>query len=303
METGISSVRNFIVGALVGVTSMLPGISGAVIAVCFGIYERLVGDIACLRKVWKKEFFFLAAVALGILFGMFLAAFALDFLLENYRLIAIFLSAGLIAGQLPMLYRHAGALSRMTPMNIAALAIGLGIMIVIFALSLTGGIDASGTSEEELLSKGVLSYGYMIVIGLIMAISKLMPGISGATVLLAIGLMDPLTSGMTGMNLTLLLTVGAGLVIGVLVFSKAVNHALVNWRRSTYLLIFGLTAGSLLVLLYDGYSLGSWTQDCAVAALTFAVGVIISLILVKIGDRCKPCEEEKEDKACGSLDG
>ncbi|MDR3282256.1 MAG: DUF368 domain-containing protein [Candidatus Methanoplasma sp.] len=286
METGLSSAKNFIVGTLVGVTSMLPGISGAVLAVCFGIYERLIGDIAHLREAWRRDFFFLAAVALGVLFGMFLAAFALDFLLENYRLVAVFLSAGLILGQLPMLYGHADTFSKMTSRNAIALAVGLGIMVAIFALTVTGNVDASGTSEEELMSKGMLSYGYMIVIGLIMAVSKLIPGISGATVLLAIGLMDPLTSGMTEMNPTLLLTVGAGLVAGVLAFSKAVNYALVNWHRSTYMLIVGLTAGSLLVLFYDGCSLGSWTQDLFVAALAFAVGTVISLMLVRIGDRC-----------------
>ncbi|MDR1404867.1 MAG: DUF368 domain-containing protein [Candidatus Methanoplasma sp.] len=294
MKSGLSAAKNFIVGALVGITSMLPGISGAVLAVCFGMYERLIGDIAHLRRVWRKEFLFLAMVGLGILAGMFLAAFALDFLLEKHRLIAIFLSAGLIVGQTPMLYRRSGTLGNMGSSNWAALVIGAGIAVVFLILNINSNAG-SAMSVDELMSKGLMSYLYMIFIGLILAIAKLIPGISGATVLLAIGLMDPLTSGMTHFDMKLLMCVGFGLIVGMLIFSKAVDHALKNWNRSTYILILGLTVGSTAIILYDGAVLVSGAADAATAAVTFAIGLIASLLMVWIGDRTAERKDSRPD--------
>ena len=142
MKDRLSAAKNLIVGTLIGVTSMLPGISGAVLAVCFGIYERLIGDIANLRNTWRKEFTFLAMVAIGILLGMFIAAFALDFLLENHRIVAIFLSAGLIIGQIPMLYTCAGTFGNMGPSKWAALVAGLGIAIVFLIFNISGNAES-----------------------------------------------------------------------------------------------------------------------------------------------------------------
>jgi putative membrane protein len=285
VKVGLSAVRDFIVGLLVGVVSMLPGISGAVLAVCFGVYERLIADLADLRHTWRKEFFFLAMVALGILAGMFGLAFILDYLLENHRMATIFFSIGLILGQLPMLYGKSGTFKKMSAANSAALIIGIAAMAAVLIMNMAGLLDTSGT--KEIPTEGISAFVYMIVVGLIMAISKLVPGISGATILLVLGLMDPLTKGMTGFDLPLILSVGLGLIGGVLIFSKLVNYVLVNHNRSTYLLILGLTIGSTVVVFYDGTLLLETVSDIGIGAVLFVVGIIVSLLLVRIGEKSR----------------
>jgi putative membrane protein len=284
VKVGLSAVRDFIVGALVGIVSMLPGISGAVLAVCFGVYERLIADIADLRHTWKREFLFLAMVALGILGGMFGAAFVLEYLLENYRMATIFFSIGLIVGQLPMLYGKSGTFRGLSFTNTAALVIGITLMAAVLIMNLLGLLDTSGTSGE-IPTEGASAFLYMIAVGLVMAISKLVPGISGATVLLVLGLMDPLTEGMTGFDMPLILSVGVGLVGGILIFSKLVNYVLVNYNRSTYLLILGLTIGSTAVIFYDGTLLLDTLSDIGTGVAMFIVGIVISLWLVRVGKR------------------
>lgn len=268
--------------------SMLPGISGAILAVCFKVYERAIHDIAHVREVFRAEFWFLAAIGAGILAGMFAGALALDFFLENYRMMTIFAAAGLILGQLPMLHRESGGLRGASAGNAAALSLGLLLAAFLLALNVAGIVDTSGgSSDRDLMSDGAASYGYMIAIGLIMAVSKLVPGISGATVLLAMGLMDPLTKGVAGFDMPLLAAFGLGLVGGILLFSKAVDFALARCRRSTYMLILGLTVGSLFLIAYDGVGLAGGASDLAVGAIAAAAGAAVSLWMAWIGDRAK----------------
>ncbi|MDR2846241.1 MAG: DUF368 domain-containing protein, partial [Candidatus Methanoplasma sp.] len=116
------------------------------------------------------------------------------------------------------------------------------------------------------------------------------PGISGATVLLVLGLMDPLTEGMTGFDMPLILSVGIGLIGGILIFSKLVNYVLVNYNRSTYLLILGLTIGSTAVIFYDGTLLLDTLLDTGMGATMFIIGIVVSLWLVRVGRRSRSIE-------------
>ena len=56
MASAASQIKRFVIGSIVGIASMLPGVSGAVIAVCFGIYERLIEDLANLKDRIRSDF-------------------------------------------------------------------------------------------------------------------------------------------------------------------------------------------------------------------------------------------------------
>ena len=69
-----SDMRNFLVGAFIGTLSILPGTSGGVAAVVFGVYERLIRDIADIFNKIKTDFRFLLAIGTGLLVGVLLTA-------------------------------------------------------------------------------------------------------------------------------------------------------------------------------------------------------------------------------------
>ena len=61
-------------GTLVGIGAILPGLSGGVLAVIFGIYEPLLKFLADIRKDFVKNVLFLIPVVIGVAFGIFLFA-------------------------------------------------------------------------------------------------------------------------------------------------------------------------------------------------------------------------------------
>lgn len=268
-------VWNLLIGGLVGIASMLPGVSGAVIAVCFGIYERLIADLADFVKMIRKDFAFILLVGIGIVIGMLGISFGIDWLMDNYYAASLLFFLGLIGGQIPMLYRCTKPEEPSTKYNVAALVIGVAIMLVFVFIGNNGDVD---------IGHDALSLACMVGVGVIFAISKIAPGISGSTVLLALGLYHPLTTALTEFDMTLLIPVGIGLLIGLFGFAKIMNNAMKNHRKSSYFAILGLTLGSLVLIFVDAMANYSGTADLIGGMFALVAGILVSLLFVKIGN-------------------
>ncbi len=275
MVSTIEHIKRFFVGIIVGIASMLPGVSGGVIAVCFGIYERLVSDLADLRHRIKTDFYFLLIIGLGILVGMFLIAFGLEYLMDTYMVIALFFFVGLIVGQMPELWKITKPKTeKLDSYNILAAVIGFLIMIAILFM---------GVANDVVLGHDVASYLSLIFVGVIIAVSKLAPGISGSTIILALGLYHPLMKAITDLDWALIIPLMFGLIIGLLAFAKFINYALNSHKTSTYCMIIGLTVGSILVILDYAYVDISSYLDVIGGMVSLLLGIGLSLLFVKIG--------------------
>ena len=101
----VKAVKDFLVGALVGIMSMMPGASGGIIAVIFGIYERLIADIANIRGKLLKDLRFIVPLGLGVVVGLLVCAVGIDALLQNWEIPLMFFFAALIVFQIPDIYR------------------------------------------------------------------------------------------------------------------------------------------------------------------------------------------------------
>lgn len=275
MGVSLASIKQFIVGILVGIASMLPGVSGAVVAVCFGVYERLIADLADISHKLRSDLPFILILGFGILAGMMVIAFGLKYASDNYATLLMFFFVGLIAGQIPQLYNLTSAPEPLNITNILAFIIGFVIM---------GSFLFLGTGSDQTLSHDLITVVYMLIIGIILAVSKIAPGISGSTILLVLGLYYPLINVMTSLDMILLIPVGIGLIIGILGFSKVMNYFLNYHRRSTYLIILGLTVGSLLVVISLAMNDLFTTMDIITGIIVTVIGVIVSLAFVKLGE-------------------
>ena len=285
MGNTLTAVKRFFIGVLVGIVSTVPGVSGAVLAVCFGIYERLVRDIADLRQWIKKDFGFLMVVGAGLAVGIIVSFKGLDWVLENYLIASMMLFTGMIIGQLPELWKYTEPQIRPSAANIVAFIVGIIIMILFL-------IVAMYQAEEIVLSHDLISCLFMIIIGVIFSISHLAPGISGATVLLAIGLYPPLIHTIADLDIVLMVPLVIGIVIGLIGFAKVVHYALSRYRKTTYMLILGLTVGSILVILREVIAADPSATDLLLGLAALVLGIIISVMFSKIGRRASAEQTE-----------
>ena len=258
-------LKDVLVGTLVGIVSMLPGASGATIAVIFGIYERLISDLAEIRERLFKDLRFIIPVGIGIVFGLFVCAFGLKALMDQWEVPMMFFFAALILAQVPDVRSLGDDGQPMTAYNWAALVIGFAVMLVFLWISLSGnGVDRT-----------VDGFAVWLLVGIILAVSKLAPGVSGSTILLALGLFTPFMDAMTAFDMSALIPGGIGLLIGVLVFARVVDYFIRNHRKSTYMVILGLTVGSIVTVSIEAAT----KLDGTTVILQSIVGIVIGLVL------------------------
>lgn len=282
----LKSIKDMLVGALIGIVSMLPGASGSTVAVIFGIYERLIADLASIRYKLLKDLKFIIPLALGILIGMFICAVGLDWLTSNWEVPMMFFFAALIIIQIPDIVRLGNDGQPITRNNVIAFVIGFAIMFAFFFIGQLGGKDADGDNSVIL----------MFFAGIILAVSKLAPGISGSTVLLALGLFNPFMKAFKNLDMVYLLPILLGLVIGILVFARIVDHCMRNYKKSTYSAIIGLTGGSVITVSLEGL-IDATTNDIIGIIIAIIAGLVLGYMLSKIA--AKYAEETVSETPTG----
>lgn len=261
----IEYLKNIVIGAFTGFFMMMPGASGATMAVVFGIYERLIRDISKLSKYLVEDIRFLLTLGIGAIIGVLACAKGLDFLIDDYEIPLMFMFAMLILVQIPDIWKQTNDGEKLTSSNIIAMAAGFAIMILVLIIGQLG--------MEQSDSAGVL---VMLFAGMIYAVCAISPGISGSTILLALGLFTPVIDSLGNLELKTILPLAVGAVISVILFAKFINHCVNSYRKSTYCVILGLTAGSIVTVIGNALLSMDGEDDILVQCVVFAIiGLII----------------------------
>jgi putative membrane protein len=285
MGSVVSSVKELLIGIVAGIASMLPGISGATVCVAFGIYERLIRDVANLRTYLRKDFLFIFLLAFGVVLGTVLAAKVLNVLIDDYPAECLLFFAGLIVGQIPMLCVTAGLRdgNRTSVTEWAAFAVGIGIMIAMVAIDflMDGGNDVVvGTDPVGCV--------ILFLIGMIVVVSMLLPGLSHSTLLVAIGYFAAFTEIVGDLKVVELGIIALGGIVAMLLFSKVLHRALTYHHKVTMFLILGLTIGSVVSVLVFSADYFTSIIHIAACAVLFVIGFFVSYSFMK------PVEELEE---------
>ena len=274
------SLKNAFIGLLMGIFMMMPGASGATISVVFGIYERLIRDISKLTRYLREDFWFLLTVGIGGVAGVLLCAKGLDFLIGEYEIPLMFFFGALILVQIPDIWKQGDDRERLTAYNILGIIVGFAIMMVVLYFGLN--------MPEQTESPGPV---LMFLTGMLYAVCAVSPGISGSTLLLALGLFTGLVDSLSDIHLSTFLPLVLGAVVGVLLFAKIVDRCLTDHKKSTFCVIVGLTAGSVVTVIteaalkMDG---DDGTLGCVLGIiLGLAAGYCIHMLTAKLSDAGK----------------
>ena len=281
MKSAYTAVKNFITFIIIGIGSMLPGLSGATLAVVFGVYERLIRDLAKLRKYLIEDIKFIVLVILGFAIGTLICAKVLNHALEDYPVECLMFFIGLIIGQIPLLARTVNQDAKTERKGLygsdCIIAFAVGLAITLFMIVL----DTIGEVGEANVEHNAMGFIIMIGVGVIFAISAILPGLSHSTVLLVLGLMSTFTAAISDLDFFLLVPILLGLLAGALGFSKVIHKALENHHLVTMMGILGLTIGSVAVITW--YVIKSFTvTDFLIGLVCLAAGLVLSLISMQM---------------------
>jgi len=234
----------FFKGMAMGIADSVPGVSGGTIAVMAGIYEELINSLKNLHPLtvpvlWQQgpaAFWaringtFLLVLLAGILTSLFVAANTVLYLLDaHYPLIMAFF-CGLVLASTWFLIRETGQWGGKS-LLFALLGAGLALVIS-FANPLTGNT----------------SLIYLFCCGMVAICAMILPGISGAFVLLLLGAYDYVLSALRGLQIDVIVVFATGCAIGILSFSHVLSWTFRHYRGQTYAFLTGMLAASVVVL-------------------------------------------------------
>lgn len=270
-ETGL---KNFIIrlfkGIAIGIGAILPGLSGGVLAVIFGIYEPAIKFLGNLRhKFWKNILYFIPA-GIGLLLGIFLFSTVVEKAFSNYLAVFACLFIGFVFGTVPSLYKTAGKKGRTKSDYIVLILVSI-LLIAIMVLGQKFTINVEGSILVWLLSGALVGLGFIV------------PGLSPSNFLIYFGLYDKMAAGISVIDFKVLIPLVLGGVISILLLSKFVNYLLKKIYSKVHHTILGLVLGSSIaifptVIIPSFIELSKNTEQKTMIFL-----IIVSIVLFVIG--------------------
>ena len=254
-------------GTLIGLGAVLPGISGGVLCVVFGIYKTIMELLAAPFKNLKTHVPKLLPYVLGAVIGFLGIANLLSFLLDKYPAPSVCLFVGLIGGMLPSLFREAGEQGRN---KVSFLSMGIA-MVLVFALLISLKLFSVEIAPNFL---------WYVFCGGCLALSVIAPGMSFSTLLMPLGLYEPFVAGIGHLDFSVLIPGGIGGLATVLLFAKAVNFLFEKYYSVAFHAIIGIViAATVMIIPFSGFAVS--LTACIVNLVCVAVGVVASLLLDK----------------------
>lgn len=290
MELKYKSIKDVLisifVGFSIGLSVIVPGISGSAIAMIMKVYDKLMYAFSNIFKKFKLCVVFLIPILVGIVAGFGLGVILVKILLEAFPFITICFFVGLMIGTYPILFKEIKG-EELKVNKILLFVAGVIIPLIFSAISLLSGADNS------LASLNPLHYLLFFVLGILISLTQLIPGLSATVLLMIFGyyssLMENIGFELLG-NLELLLVYVAlfvGFVVGTLLFSKIINRLLETQRKPFFFVICGLSVGSVVsvflgndcMAIYKSWTTNAMITDILVGVAFLLIGFVASFSL------------------------
>ncbi|MGN1369196.1 MAG: DUF368 domain-containing protein [Aristaeellaceae bacterium] len=284
-------------GALIGAGAVLPGISGGVLAVLFGLYKPLMLFLANPRDATKARLRELWPVLLGAVMGYVGIARGLGDLLEGrLRTQSLAVFVGMTLGMLPSLFSEAGERGRNRH----------SWMAFALALAMASGMLVAADTAKSMITPG---FGWNMFCGAALALSIIAPGMSTSVILMPLRvettemvqgvaqsrIIDLYTHTMNAIkhfDIAALTAVMLGMVVTLMLLTKAVGWLM---EKHYSVMFHGIVA---IVIASTAFVFKGLLQDTTVAfgrthLICLLIGLIVTLLLEQFNARVqKPSLEE-----------
>lgn len=279
---------NFIRGFCMALADSVPGVSGGTIAFILGFYNKFIsslnGIFAKDNNVKKESLLFMLKLAAGWIVGMVIALKFLSSGFESqiYNISSLFV--GLIVFSIPIIVIEEKDYIVGKYRNIVFLVMGVSVVgLLTFFNPVTGnGIDIAYNN---------ISFGmacYILAGGIISIAAMVLPGISGSTILVILGLYSSIIVAINKVlifdfrYLSIILIFIVGIIIGIRISIRVIKNLLENYRSQTIYTILGLMIGSIYSIFMGPTSLEVPKEPLTIntfSVMFFIIGCVIMIVL------------------------
>lgn len=255
MEKRVGFWTKVLAGLLIGIGCVLPGVSGGVLAVSFGLYRPMLDAVLGIFHGTRQKLLFLLPLAVGGAAGLLAGAKGLSVAMALHEKPMLCLFTGFIAGGVPSLMREAEAGEAFRLRWLWAMLLGV---LLALPLALAGGQDAQA---EALTPLGALA------VGLLEGVGTVIPGLSTSFVLIRLGWYQAYLTALTHPQAATFVPLALGFAASALLCMKAVKWLFDHAQGYAYYAALGFLMVSV-ALVFPGFGTERmfWAQTGMLAA-------------------------------------
>lgn len=259
-------------GFIIGLAKIIPGVSGAIIAISFGVYERLVSIIAKPLKISFNDLKFLFCLLVGAAFGIGLLCKGVKWCLDVYYLPTMLLFIGLIIGGIPEITQEI----KKNKLNFKIVFTFVICFTILYYL-----INIQSDNGSNVINNFVY-----FLIGVIESATTIIPGISGTAIFMALGWYETLLNIFEGMSnfsidISVFVLFLSGFIVSTIIISKMITYLFKYYKVLAYTGVLGFMIASLVIMLKDVFSTNFSLSELLIGIGLFIVG---NFITKKIND-------------------
>ena len=265
-------IRYSLCGILIGAGAILPGVSGGVLAVVFDIYRPLMEVLTHPKAALPKYWHIFPPLGIGWCLGFLLFAKGISAALSVSDTVTTWLFIGLISGTIPSLFREAGKEGR---------SISSWASLAFCAVVLFGGLSYFSKVLQITVTPNFWWYNFC---GVLWGMSVIIPGLTSSSIMMALGLYQPMMDGLARMDFWVLSATLPGMILAILLLSRFVNWFLEKHYSAAFHGILGIVLASTLVIIPSSYtSFG----EIALSAICCLAGFLLAFLLARLDQKPK----------------
>lgn len=267
-----SFLYRILCGFCLGISVFAPGISGSIMAIIMGIYDKLIEIMANPFKNLKQNIKFLFPMGIGAVISLVLFVLVFSYLFETYEKAVYMLFIGLIAGNLPMIYKEARK-SEFKWYYLVGSVIAVAVAFVIGVMS-----ESAGSTQGIIAGDNFI---YLAICGAVAGFASLVPGMSISMILIVMGVYDKLIESAKSFDIVVIAVVGIAFVVAMVLSSRLIKFIFEKFSGLAHFMVLGFLVGSIGGILCSLPSDGSNIAG----VIMLVIGLAVSLLFVYLGKK------------------
>ena len=259
-------MERFLKGIIVGLGGVAPGLSGSVLLIIFGLYQKTLDALGSLLANFRKNVRFLLPLVAGMFLGVLLFSKLIDFFLNTYEMPTRFCFLGLILGTLPMVWKEVRKEGFSRKYYVVIL---LAAVLGTWFFTVNPNVFPQVT-EPNLVQK--------LLLGVAVAATAIVPGVDPAVFLSTLGFYEMYVSALANVDLAILIPMVGGLAVGAVAISFAMSLLFKRFYTASFSVIFGIFLSMIPNMLTENCVLG-WDAASAVSIAVLILGFLVSWYL------------------------
>lgn len=259
-------MERFFKGIIVGLGGVAPGLSGSVLLIIFGLYQKTLEALGTLAVNFRKNIRFLLPLICGMFLGVLLFSKLIDFCLHHYEMPTRFCFLGLILGTVPMVWKE---------VRKEGFSKRYGVLVVLSAVFGTWMFTVNAGAFLQVTDPNLAQ---KLLLGVSVAATAIIPGVDPAVFLSSLGFYEMYVRALANFDTAILLPMVIGLALGAVGISYFMSLLFKRFYTVSYSVIFGIFLSMIPNMLSENCVLGM-NASTLISLFLMVLGFLLSWYL------------------------